>query len=173
MSEGAAAASEGAGDAIGALARGVIERARAAGLVLATAESLTAGRLVARLVDVPGASACVAGGAACYSYEAKTRILGVDAAQLERTGAVTESVARQMAEGALRAYGADLAVATTGVAGPGPDACGVAAGTVHLALAQQGRETIARALLIPGDRETVREETVREALLLLREAIAG
>src|SRR5699024_1758951 len=78
----------------------VIARAAQDGLWLATAESLTAGAVVARLVDVPGASAAVAGGAACYSYRAKTRVLGVDAELLQRTGAVTAEAAAAMAEGA-------------------------------------------------------------------------
>lgn len=117
----------------------VVEAAAAAGLMLATAESLTAGAVVAALVDVPGASRCIAGGAACYSYGAKTSVLGVDADLLARRGAVNAETAAAMARGALAAYGADLAVSTTGVAGPGPDERGVPAGTVHLAVAASPR----------------------------------
>lgn len=149
-------------------------------MTIATAESLTAGALVARLVDVPGSSAVVAGGAACYSYAAKTRVLGVDAALLEAEGAVTEQVARQMAAGALRLYDADVAIATTGVAGPGPDARGVPAGTVVLALALapdampestgEGHGTphdLVEQLQLGGDRAAVREASVDAALALL------
>ena len=104
----------------------VIRQAGARGLTLATAESLTAGAVVARLVDVPGASAVIAGGAACYSLEAKTRVLGVDAALLAATGESPRRSAAAMAEGARSLYGTDLAVSTTGVAGPGPDERGIA-----------------------------------------------
>lgn len=156
----------------------ILDRAAAAGVWLATAESLTAGAVVAALVDVPGASRSVAGGAACYSYAAKTRVLGVDAAELARDGAVTRSVAVAMARGALAAYGADLAVSTTGVAGPGPDERGVAAGTVHLAVAAGPRLADrpgidrAREVHLSGDRSAVRAGAVEAALALLDEALA-
>ncbi|GAA1488542.1 nicotinamide-nucleotide amidohydrolase family protein [Brachybacterium sacelli] len=142
----------------------IIARAAQRGLVLATAESLTAGALVARLVDVPGASAVIAGGAACYSYTAKTRVLGVDAALLEETGAVTAEVAAAMAEGALDLYAADLAVSTTGVAGPGADARGVPAGTVHLGLARSGAPALTRELHLTGGRARIRAATVAAAI---------
>ncbi|GAA4530835.1 nicotinamide-nucleotide amidohydrolase family protein [Brachybacterium paraconglomeratum] len=150
----------------------LIARASARGWWIATAESLTAGALVARLVDVPGASATIAGGAACYSYEAKTRVLGVDAELLATTGAVTADVATAMAEGALSLYGADLAISTTGVAGPGPDARGVAEGTVFLGLARRGRRTSTRELRLSGGRAQIRARTVDAALQLLDEALA-
>lgn len=150
----------------------LIARASAQGFSIATAESLTAGALVARLVDAPGASAAIAGGAACYSYEAKTRVLGVDAGLLARTGAVTAEVATAMAEGALRLYGADLAVSTTGVAGPGPDERGTAQGTVFLGLARRGRRTATRELRLSGGRAEIRTRTVDAALQLLDEALA-
>ncbi|MCS6712368.1 nicotinamide-nucleotide amidohydrolase family protein [Brachybacterium sp. EF45031] len=149
------------------LATAVITSAIARGVTLATAESLTAGAVVARLVDVPGASACVLGGAACYASTAKARILGVDAAELDRTGAVTASVARQMALGAQRLYDADLVVSTTGVAGPGPDERAVPAGTVHLALADRDGVRDERVLHLAGERSAVRAGTVRAALELL------
>ena len=142
----------------------VIAAARERGWSLATAESLTACAVVARLVDVPGASAVVAGGAACYSYDAKTRVLGVDAALLERDGAVTAEVAAAMAEGAQQLYGADLAVATTGVAGPGPDARGVPEGTVHLGIARRGRPARTREVRLSGGRARIRALAVQAAL---------
>lgn len=142
----------------------VITRAAEQGLTLATAESLTAGAVVARLVDVPGASAVIAGGAACYSCSAKTRVLGVDASLLVEMGAVTAEVAAAMAEGALALYAADVAVATTGVAGPGPDAHGVPAGTVHLGLARSGRTTRTRELHLTGGRARIRAATVAAAI---------
>ena len=151
----------------------LIALASARGWWIATAESLTAGGLVARLVDTPGASAAIAGGAACYSYEAKTRVLGVDAALLAATGAVTAEVATAMADGALSLYGADLAISTTGVAGPGPDERGIAAGTVFLGLARRGAKTMTRELRLSGGRAQIRARTVDAALRLLHEALAG
>lgn len=145
-------------------AAAVIDAARRRGWSLATAESLTAGAVVARLVDVPGASVVVAGGAACYSYSAKTRVLGVDAAMLEATGAVTAEVAAAMAEGAQRLYDADLAVSTTGVAGPGPDALGVPEGTVHLGIARRDGRTRTREVRLSGGRAEIRALAVQAAL---------
>lgn len=158
------AADAGVAEADAVDADAVIAAARERGWTLATAESLTAGAVVARLVDVPGASDVVVGGAACYSYEAKTRLLEVDAALLERTGAVTAEVAAAMAEGAQRLYDADLAVSTTGVAGPGPDARGVPAGTVHLGIAGRGRPTRTREVRLSGGRAAVRALAVQAAL---------
>ena len=149
----------------------LVAAAIAQDLRLATAESLTAGALVARLVDVPGASATVVGGAACYSLDAKTRVLGVGAELLAREGAVTAEVARQMARGALELYAADLAVSTTGVAGPGPDERGVPAGTVWLGLARRGAEPLAREVHLSGDRAAVRAASVEAALQLLSEHV--
>ena len=154
-------------------AAALVARLRDRGVTIATAESLTAGGLVARLVDTPGASAAIAGGAACYSYEAKTRVLGVDAALLAATGAVTAEVATAMADGALSLYGADLAISTTGVAGPGPDERGIAAGTVFLGLARRGAKTMTRELRLSGGRAQIRAFTVDAALRLLHEALAG
>lgn len=149
----------------------VIARAAQRGLTLATAESLTAGAVVARLVDVPGASAAVAGGAACYSYRAKARVLGVDAEQLRSTGAVTAAVAAAMAEGALDLYDADLAVSTTGVAGPGPDERGVPEGTLWVGLARRGAPTVARELHLTGGRAAIRAQAVDAAIAELTSAL--
>lgn len=90
---------------------------------------------------------------------------------LRRTGAVTGEVAIRMAEGALALYGADLAVATTGVAGPGPDERGVPAGTVHLGLARRGAPATSRALRLTGDRARIRADAVRAAVAALAEAL--
>ena len=103
------------------------------GLTIATAESLTGGGLVARLVDVPGASHVVRGGACTYAVDTKASVLGVSESQLAATGPVNEQVARQMARGARELFRADIGVSTTGVAGPGP-ADGFPAGTVHAAV---------------------------------------
>lgn len=150
----------------------IVARARELGLRIATAESLTGGAVVARLVDVPGVSDVLAGGAVCYSYEAKHRVLGVDARVLERTGAVTAEVAEAMARGALSAYGCELTVATTGVAGPGPDARGIPAGTVVLACGRPDGPIAVREVHLSGDRAAVRAAAVEEALRMLQENLA-
>ncbi len=155
------------------MAAAVIQEARRAGIMIATAESLTGGALVARLVDVPGASTVVAGGSACYSYLAKHRLLGIDLGLLERTGAVTTEVATLMAEGAQRLYACDLVLSTTGVAGPGPDHRGVPAGTVVFGLARRGLPTRTVTLQLDGDRAEVRARAVQEALRLCYDSLCG
>lgn len=142
------------------------------GLTVATAESLTGGLVVARLVDVPGASTVVAGGVCTYSFEAKARILGLDRADLEARGAVRESVAVSMARAAQRIYGADVALATTGVAGPGPDPYGVPAGTAFVACAVAGSVHV-RELRLTGERACVRAGVVDAALALGIEALTS
>ncbi|WP_394214528.1 CinA family protein [Brachybacterium vulturis] len=172
MPDGVTAGPESAaGPATGLDPVDVIRRAGERGWTLATAESLTAGAVVARLVDAPGASAVIAGGAACYSLQAKTRVLGVDATLLAATGAVTAEVAAAMAEGALSLYCADLAVSTTGVAGPGPDERGVAEGTVVLGLARRGLPTLTRELRLSGGRARIRALTVDAAIEMLSLAL--
>ncbi|WP_432563502.1 CinA family protein [Kineococcus sp. SYSU DK003] len=132
---------------------------------VATAESLTGGLLCATLVDVPGASAVVRGGIVAYATELKASVLGVDADALARTGPVDGLVAEQMARGARRGLGADVGVATTGVAGPGP-ADGFPAGTVFLGLAADGlpEGAVHVRLALSGDRAAIRRATVDHAL---------
>ncbi|WP_432546852.1 CinA family protein [Kineococcus sp. SYSU DK004] len=143
----------------------VVAALRAAGLTVATAESLTGGLLCATLVDVPGASTVVRGGVVAYATGLKASLLGVDPDRLAVTGPVDGLVAEQMARGARERTGADVAVATTGVAGPGP-ADGHPAGTVFLGLAADALPGGARhrALHLPGDRPQVRRATVAAAL---------
>lgn len=158
-------------------AESVVRRFAAAGLTAATAESLTAGLVSARLADVPGASAVLQGGVVAYQNRVKTALLGVPAALLERVGAVDPEVARRMAEGARTALGADVGVATTGVAGPEPHQ-GKAVGTVWLGVAvpesmidaldalggeRQGGAT-AVLLELAGDRRAIREASADAAL---------
>lgn len=109
----------------------------ARGLSIATAESLTGGALVARLVDIPGASRVVRGGVCTYATDTKASVLSVSRERLELTGPVDAEVAKQMASGARALFGADIALSTTGVAGPG-SADGHEAGTVHVACAGPG-----------------------------------
>lgn len=113
----------------------VLQRLQRQGRTLALAESCTGGLLAARLTDVPGSSAVLRGGVVAYANEAKTALLGVDRALLQQHGAVSEAVALAMANGARRHFAADVAVATTGIAGPGGGSAQKPVGTVCFALA--------------------------------------
>lgn len=139
------------------------------GLTIATAESLTGGGLVARLVDVPGASHVVRGGACTYAVDTKSSVLGVSESRLSMTGPVDEEVARQMARGARELFHADIGLSTTGVAGPGP-ADGFPAGTVHIACAHPAGEEH-RLLHLEGDRAAVRAGAIDAALVLVRDVL--
>jgi nicotinamide-nucleotide amidase len=153
-----------------AKARMALAALKKAGLRVALAESCTGGLVSAALTDVPGSSAVVERGFVVYSNEAKTELLGVPADLVARCGAVSEPVAVAMAEGALAASPAEVAVAVTGVAGPG----GTAAkpeGLVHFACALRGGETVARRREFGAvGRARVRDESVDQALDLLIEA---
>lgn len=129
--------------------------------------------MAARLTDRAGSSAYVAGGVVAYSNEAKAELLGVDADLIERHGAVSEPVAEAMAEGALRRFGADTAVAITGIAGPGGGTPEKPVGTVcfTVGLADGRRDT--RTLRLPGNRSDVRERSTTVAMHLLRRILSG
>ncbi|MFC4556332.1 CinA family protein [Georgenia faecalis] len=154
--------------------RPVTERVLAAlaarGGTLALAESLTGGDVTARLVAVPGASAVLRGGVVPYATDLKAELLGVDADLLAAAGPVDARVAAQMAQGAARRLGADHAVATTGVAGPGP-ADGAAAGTVYVAACAPGVVRV-RRLALAGTRPLVRRASGDAALALLAGLLA-
>ncbi|ORB23582.1 competence/damage-inducible protein A [Mycolicibacterium parafortuitum] len=144
-----------------------------AGRTIATAESCTAGMVAARLTDRPGSSAYVAGGVVSYSNEAKIELLGVDAALIEAHGAVSEPVAEAMAAGALRRFGADTAVATTGIAGPGGGSEAKPVGTVCFSVALADGTFLTRTSRLPGNRSDVRERSTTVAMHLLRRALTG
>ncbi len=144
---------------------------RAAGRTLACAESLTGGSLAARLTAVPGASDYFLGSAVCYTGEAKHEILGVSRATLDGPGVVSEECALEMARGARRLYGADVAVALTGAAGPDPHG-GRGPGTVCVALVAADGE-VGRTVSALGDRAMVRRWAEQAALDLLRRHLAG
>ena len=139
-----------------------------AGRRFATAESCTAGLLAARIADRAGSSAYLVGGVVSYSNEAKVELLGVDAALIDEHGAVSEQVARAMAEGALARFDADTAVGITGIAGPGGGSAEKPVGTVCFGVALSGRPTLVRTLLLPGDRSDVRERSTTVAMHMLR-----
>lgn len=143
---------------------------RRRGWRIATAESCTGGLIAAACTARAGSSDWFDRGWVTYSNAAKTDLLGVDPALLAAHGAVSEPVARAMAEGAIARSEADLAVAVTGIAGPGGAVPGKPVGTVYLAVAVRSGATEVVRLQLPGDRTAVREATVREALSRLREA---
>ncbi len=137
---------------------------------IATAESCTAGMVAARLTDVAGSSAYVAGGVVSYSNEAKVDLLGVDAALIESHGAVSEPVAEAMADGALRRFGADTAVAITGIAGPGGGTEDKPVGTVCFCVKLADGRSDVRTMRLPGNRSDIRERSTTVAMHLLRRA---
>jgi nicotinamide-nucleotide amidase len=141
-----------------------------ADMTLALAESCTGGLIGKLLTDVPGSSRYVLGGAIAYANRAKVRLLGVPKELLRAHGAVSEEVARAMAEGALHATDADLAIAVTGVAGPDGGTADKPVGTVCFALAQKQVPTRVCTELFPGDRTRVRLRTAYTALRLVAAA---
>jgi nicotinamide-nucleotide amidase len=134
---------------------------------IATAESCTAGLLAARLTEVPGSSAYVAGGVVAYANEAKAGVLGVDPALIEQHGAVSEPVAEAMAEGALKNFEADTAVAITGIAGPGGGTPEKPVGTVCFSVRLADGRTHTRTLRLPGNRFDIRDRSTTVAMHLL------
>ncbi len=144
-----------------------------AGRRIATAESCTAGLLAARLTERPGSSDYVVGGVVAYANEAKAELLGVDTALLETHGAVSEPVAEAMVDGALRRFGADTAVAITGIAGPGGGTEDKPVGTVCFSVKLAGGETVTRTIRLPGNRSDVRERSTTIAMHMLRRAIGA
>jgi nicotinamide-nucleotide amidase len=136
----------------------------AQGRRLATAESCTGGLIAAACTERSGSSAWFERGFVTYSNEAKTEMLGVDATLIAAHGAVSEPVARAMAEGALARSHAEVAVAVTGVAGPAGGSPDKPVGTVWLAWAALGADTVAVRCQFSGDRAAVRQATVQRAL---------
>ena len=157
-------------EAIRKLAEEVLARCRVRKLMLATAESCTGGMIAAALTDIAGSSDVVERGFVTYSNAAKTELLGVPAALIARVGAVSEEVARAMAAGAVAHAPVDLAVAVTGIAGPGGGSAEKPVGLVHFALARRGGTPRAEHHVFPGDRDAVRRATVVRALEMLLEA---
>jgi nicotinamide-nucleotide amidase len=143
-----------------------------AGRRLATAESCTAGLLAARLTERPGSSAYVAGGVVAYANEAKVELLDVDPALIEQHGAVSEPVAEAMAEGALRRFEADTAVAVTGIAGPDGGSEEKPVGTVCWSVKVADGRSVTRTVRLPGDRADIRDRSTTVAMHLLRRLLS-
>jgi nicotinamide-nucleotide amidase len=137
---------------------------------VAVAESCTGGLMAARLTDRAGSSAYVLGGVVVYSNEAKVAHAGVTVDSIERYGAVSPEVARELARGAAERFGASVGVGITGIAGPGGGTELKPVGTVCLCVSS-GSEVLERTIHIPGDRATVRDRTTTAALHMLRRAL--
>jgi len=152
------------------LAESVVGLARERGVTLATAESCTGGLVGAALTSVPGASDVFRGSVVAYANEAKAGLLDVPPGMLAQFGAVSQEVARAMAEGALAALGATLAVSVTGIAGPGGGSDDKPVGTVWFGTADASGSS-AELRHFPGDREVVRTRATAVALDLLRRAL--
>lgn len=150
------------------LAAGVIREAAQRSLTIATCESVTGGGIGYALTDVAGSSAVFRGGLITYATDLKTELAGVDPGLISEFGVVSEPVARAMAAGALERCGADLAVATTGFAGPSAESDEV--GTVCFAVASPDR-VVSDRVQFEGDRAEVRSAAVTHALQMLIAAI--
>ncbi len=143
------------------------------GRMVATAESCTGGLMAARLTERPGSSAYVAGGAVTYSNEAKVALLGVDNGLIESHGAVSPEVADAMATGALGRFEADVAIAITGIAGPGGGTEEKPVGTVCWCAKRADGATLARDVRMPGDRNEIRDRSTTVGMHLLRRLLRG
>jgi nicotinamide-nucleotide amidase len=148
------------------LAAVVLERARRAGRSLGVAESCTGGLVGGRLTEIPGSSEVFVGAIVCYANRTKTELLDVPPEMIAAHGAVSEEVARAMADGARRRLGVDLAVGVTGIAGPGGGTPDKPVGTVWFAVASPAR-TETRRIVFLGSRREVRERAAQTALYLL------
>lgn len=152
--------------------RDMIDLLRSKGLTLSLAESCTGGLIGATITDMPGASDVFMGSAVTYSNESKMSILGVSERALAEHGAVSEETAVEMAEGSLKAYGSDVALSVTGIAGPGGATDTKPVGLVYMAITD-GIRTKASRHVYDGDRASVRAQTVRDAILQIIEFTGG
>lgn len=145
---------------------------RSRGLRMSAAESCTGGMIGCVMTDAPGSSEVFLGSAVVYSNQAKEDILGVNHSTLLAHGAVSEETAREMAAGAVKAYGSDVAVAVTGIAGPGGATDQKPVGLVYIAVAD-GPRTIVTRNLFKGGRDEVRRQAASEAIRLLKDMAEG
>lgn len=153
--------------ALRAEAAALLEACRARKLRVVTAESCTGGLIAGLLTEIAGSSDVVDRGMVVYSNDAKAEQLGVPPDLIAAHGAVSEAVARAMAEGALRHAHAALSIAVTGIAGPGGGSPEKPVGLVHFASARQGGATVHERHVLPGDRAAIRMASVSIALNLL------
>jgi nicotinamide-nucleotide amidase len=141
---------------------------RSKGIMLATAESCTGGLIAAALTAVAGSSDVVDRGFVTYSNDAKNQMIGVPMALIEAHGAVSEEVARAMAEGTLARSRAAIAISVTGVAGPGGGSAEKPVGLVCFGLARTGKPALSAWQVFPGDRTAIRAATVAHAFEMIR-----
>ena len=160
------------GDESEDLAELVLDMCRESGYTIATAESCTGGMLGARLTAIPGSSDVYVGGVIAYGNTAKTKLLGVRDVTLGEHGAVSEQVAREMAEGAQRTLGTGIGIGTTGIAGPGGGSPEKPVGTVWLAVSGIG-ETRSLGRVYVGDREEIRLRATQASLDLVRRSLGA
>jgi PncC family amidohydrolase len=145
---------------------------RAKGMKLAVAESCTGGKVSDMITSVAGSSDYFLGGVVSYSNEAKVALLQVDSGMLMSEGAVSEAVAVQMADGARRAFGADVGLSTTGIAGPGGGSASKPIGLVFIAVSVRDTR-VCRRHVFPGSREDVKRGSSEAAIALAREVLDG
>lgn len=143
----------------------------ARGQMIVTAESCTGGLIAAALTDVPGSSQAVFGGFVTYDNRAKIDMIGVPPELIRKHGAVSEQVARAMAEGALRTSGVDMAIAVTGIAGPGGNTAGKPVGLVHFACATRSATTAQEQRFGDLGRQGIRQATVETALDMVLDSL--
>lgn len=158
-------------DDLTTLARIVIKRAIDRGYKIATAESCTGGLISSCLTALSGSSEAFLCGFVTYSDESKTRLLGVPVDAITEFGAVSDIVAAAMAEGAVAHSGADMAVAVTGIAGPGGGTEDKPVGLVYLSLAQVGEDAVVKRYIFAGNRDDIRRSTVGAALELMNSCL--
>lgn len=154
------------------LAEKVLAACRAKGLMVATAESCTGGLVAALLTGVAGSSHVVDRGFVTYTNQAKTDLVGVPADLFPKVGAVSEDVARAMAEGAIAHSRAQIGIGITGIAGPGGGTAEKPVGLVHIAVAREGKPTRHERRVFDGDRQAVRQASAQCALEMILEIAA-
>lgn len=150
------------------LARKTVEHLAKNGLTVATAESCTGGMIASTIINVPGSSAVIESSFVTYSNEAKTLILGVPENDIKVCGAVSETVARKMAQGVRHISNADVGVAATGIAGPDGGTDSKPVGLVYIAVSTHGR-VMCKKMLFSGTRNSIRKKTTKEILKLILE----
>lgn len=158
-------------DQIIQLAKQTVINLEKSGKMIITAESCTGGLIAAALTEIAGSSKVVHGGFVTYANAAKTSMLGVPKNMIDQFGAVSQQVARAMAEGALRTSGADIAIAVTGIAGPGGGTREKPVGLVHFGCAMAGKTWHRQSRFGAIGRSAVRLATVESALIMVAEAI--
>jgi len=149
----------------------LLELCRKANITIVTAESCTGGLICGALTEIAGSSDIVWGGFVTYANDAKIRVLGVPEELIQTHGAVSREVVESMVSGALSRSSATLAVAVSGIAGPGGGTLEKPVGTVWIAAGQKNRTVVSEVFLFAGDRKTIRESTVNEALSLCEKII--